>query len=728
MIDIAPAEFEMGSDGTAPADYDEFPKHRVRLTHPFKISILPLTDGQFRQFRMDYQDVRDAGRAEGISWYDAQSYCDWLSAREHKHYRLPTEAEWEYLAQLPASEQEKLGIQKLGGGLPEWTADWYGAYPSDEVSDPGGEERGWSRVVRGGPISIGADTHADPQRGIPGYFSRPTNRASVSPDYAGRHRIGFRVVEVGGDDSTTFHYTPAPFPERFVLQKLASMPKTVQKPHLRIRNLLPIPPDNMLPEANKAAGIDPAVQGHIHSAGAAACANGDVLWIAFSSLTPDSEYSPNTTFVISRLRYGSDSWDTPELFYDFADVNEQSALLWNDAGTIRFFGGGTGLDGVPFRMQQSSDCGATWTAPQLPQLSGHVGGYATQPITSAFRKDGAIFMASDATPDASMLWKSMDNGDSWQSAGDHTRGRHTAFVALRDGSILGLGGKNTNIDGYMPQFVTSDDGKIWTESKTPFPALNVNQRPTLIRLSSGRLFFACDLQNRQGKQPPSFKDHGALVALSDDEGRTWKMKTLPGVLPHEAGRFRDRKGWSPYFDDYGTLGYAIATQTPDGLIHLMGSMTHPSQEFELNEGWILSDGAGVTTSFERPGPVKVSEERYPSGAIRARTRGVTNSDGIFRLEGEQDWYFENGQHAYHVEYRDGQKIHLESSWSAPGIKQWSWLHHEDGRSVWTQYWPNGNTRHISHWRNDVANGEAQEFDQNGKLVSSVGMKDGDLVR
>ena len=134
-----------------PQDYDEFPRHQVRLTHPFKISARSLTDGQFRQFRMDYQDVRNADRAEGMSWFDAQSYCDWISAREHKHYRLPTEAEWEYLAGLPTDEQAKLGLQNFQNGLPEWTGDWYGPYPIDEASNPGGERNGWSRVVRGWP-------------------------------------------------------------------------------------------------------------------------------------------------------------------------------------------------------------------------------------------------------------------------------------------------------------------------------------------------------------------------------------------------------------------------------------------------------------------------------------------------------------------------------------------------------------------------------------------------
>ena len=444
-----------------------------------------------------------------------------------------------------------------------------------------------------------------------------------------------------------------------------------------------------MPDTIRAAGLDPSILGHNHSAGLTVCPNGDLLAIFFSASTPSDEYQANTSFVATRLRYGSDQWDMPAPFYDLPDVNDQSALLWTDGGTVHFFGGGAGLTGVPFRWQTSTDSGATWSPIVLPTLTGPIGGYWPQPITSAFRgKDGTMYVASDAVGGESLLWASRDEGKTWQDTGGRTAGRHTTFVLLKDGSILGIGGKNTNIDGFMPQAISHDGGKSWRVSKTPFPALDSNQRPVVLRLASGRLFFAADWQSRQGKQPAGITAHGAFVALSDDEGRTWKQKTLPGTLPHEAFTLQ-RKGWSRAYHGEGTLGYTVAAQAPNGLIHLISSMNHPSLHWEMNEAWILSDSTGETPTAAPSGPTWQESALWPDGKPRARWSGRSEDGGRYVLDGPETWYAEDGAKLYEATWRDGRKTGREIWWSAAGVKIWEWDHRPDGSSTWTQYWPNG---------------------------------------
>lgn len=141
LIRIPTGEFEMGSHD-APRDLrslpgmvtidpaDEHPLHVVRITQPFWMAAHETTVGQFRTFCRETGHVpeclRDGRGGEGwigddwdhapgfgpeswgfagqspdhpvvnVTWNDALAFCAWLSRRERREYRLPSEAEWEY--------------------------------------------------------------------------------------------------------------------------------------------------------------------------------------------------------------------------------------------------------------------------------------------------------------------------------------------------------------------------------------------------------------------------------------------------------------------------------------------------------------------------------------------------------------------------------------------------------------------------------------------------------
>jgi eukaryotic-like serine/threonine-protein kinase len=74
------------------------------------------------------------------------------------------------------------GAQDLAGNVSEWTADWYGKYAADAVTDPQGPATGTERVVRGGAFTS-----------FVGDWTRPAYRWKTDPETL-NHGIGFRCA------------------------------------------------------------------------------------------------------------------------------------------------------------------------------------------------------------------------------------------------------------------------------------------------------------------------------------------------------------------------------------------------------------------------------------------------------------------------------------------------------------------------------------------------------
>ncbi|MBK9338043.1 MAG: SUMF1/EgtB/PvdO family nonheme iron enzyme [Lewinellaceae bacterium] len=198
----------------------EKPPHEVTLSD-FEIGRTEVTIGQYLAFcdetkthypewlepgndyhietgNDDYYKQKGMSRANknhpvtGVSWNDAVAYCNWLSGKTGKKFRLPTEAEWEYAARggQKAARQTKyagsdnldevgwytsntndtgtrlvatkkannLGLYDMSGNVWEWCADWFGDYKNTgkPVLNPKGPGTGSSRVYRGGSWYGGA--------------------------------------------------------------------------------------------------------------------------------------------------------------------------------------------------------------------------------------------------------------------------------------------------------------------------------------------------------------------------------------------------------------------------------------------------------------------------------------------------------------------------------------------------------------------------------------------
>jgi hypothetical protein len=316
----------------------------------------------------------------------------------------------------------------------------------------------------------------------------------------------------------------------------------------------------------------------------------------------------------------------------------------------------------------SADNGATWSAVSMPALEGAVGEFTPQPINSVVRaKGGTIYLPVDAKGGTSVLFATKDEGKTWFDTGGRTAGRHTTLVLGKDGSLIGYGGKNTNIDGFMPKSISNDGGKTWVNSKTPFGPLNSGQRPSIIRLASGHLFFVADTYaSKPGPRKP-----GAYVAISDDEGATWTRRDLPGI---------------------STVGYVTAAQGPNGVIHIVTSKTGPELHIEMNEAWVRTGGPEV------PSDTTVRDVKKYSETFIEWSAGISPADGKYRLDGRQTSTYFNRAKQWEATFSAGRRTGTETFWRPDGSKLWEKTYEPEGAWRWRLYDKAGKVQAESQWK------------------------------
>ena len=644
-------------------DDDETPVHKVTITYPFWMSATEVTVDQFRKFRPEFRgNPYYAPYVSGVSWYDAMAFCRWLSQKEGKTYRLPTEAEWEYAARAgtrtpfssgaappPPETANGWGLKNMHTGVAEWVLDWHGLYPAAPQIDPVGPDYGIAKVVRGGGLDYRA-SKTDGGKRLPAelpYYARSANRAGIAPTFAGaNHPIGFRIVQADMPKTAPLPYQ-RPFFQQAVKQdapdlKIGPDPAT---PYYHTRVLFPNLEGRDMRTVGWKIGFAPGLGTAYHNSAVQVSNNGDLIAAYYNS--PKYEDDPDQTIMTMRLRYGAEDWDMPEPWPDFPDADDAAPVFWNERGKIWFFWGSPRLlGGPPFQFMTSGDNGATWSPVEFANLEGPVGKFTPQPINSVVRdKNGVIYLPVDGAGSTAVLFASRDDGKTWYDTGGRTAGRHTTLVMGKDGSLIGFGGKNSEIDGFMPKAMSRDGGKTYQTSKTQFRPLGSGQRPSIIRLASGRLFFVADLFDKKKLGPTGA---GAFVALSDDDGATWKTRQLPNIV---------------------TVGYTTATQAPNGVVHIVTSKNVPAVHIELNEAWVLVGGP------EDP-----------------------DAHGQYRLQGKQTFYNENHRKLWEVAYERGRKTGTETLWNPDGSKRWERRYTAGGEWTWTIFDASGNVAAESRWK------------------------------
>ena len=225
MVYVPGSTLWMGSMPGENVPSDELPRHPVQVSELY-VSALLVTQGLYRYVMGENPSIEKGSKkpVHAVSWIDALHFCNALSTLDNKDpvytltpegvvwdrsangYRLPTEAEWEYvartkddlffsgsdsmddvawclensteLADVGVKQPNAWGIYDLSGLVCEWCWDGFGAYPSDNSSNLGSLEG--EKVCRGG-------SWQKEKR-----YAKPTSRYTQIPTFQGD--VGIRLL------------------------------------------------------------------------------------------------------------------------------------------------------------------------------------------------------------------------------------------------------------------------------------------------------------------------------------------------------------------------------------------------------------------------------------------------------------------------------------------------------------------------------------------------------
>ena len=488
------------------ADWDETPVRQVKITRPFFMGIAEVTNAQYEQFdprhrslRPSKMDSADDDAVVNVNWDEANAFCQWLSKKEGKSYRLPTEAEWEYACRAGTTTLFNTGdtlpdgYQQIVPGLVEGYTQFFpesNSSPTNKIDVAASAQNATSplaspaksvlppyyKAVKKASLLTGQGPanawsllgmHGNAEEWCLDWYAPYDPTQTIDP--VGPIDGDFRIVRGGAHSQLARLLRSA--------NRLSMEPWT-RNPRIgfRIVQAEPVSPAIMKALDVQPASISPApaplnakvdmtrpffagpsryvniplgsegplFSAHNHDAAITVFPSGDVFILDY---TCDTEFGHELAVAATRLPAGAAAFTPAVLFWQCADANNHAPGLFVDKqGTIFHFNGIRAMPGSVVRT--SIDNGISWS--RARPLNDDL-----QPNESNIQTyDGRIFVTCDSKYDnAGTVTLSSDNGKTWIKLSDETKkptykpggtgpciaGIHVGLIERKDGSLWALG-------------------------------------------------------------------------------------------------------------------------------------------------------------------------------------------------------------------------------------------------------------------------------------------------